>query len=241
MYTNGRANTGVSPEQRQPDPHTRPPVHTPTSARSMAAAAGMADYTNRLAPSYQAAPDPPGVGGGVWAPPGQGGFQQAPMFAPLGPPMGYDAEGMGRDARYGYPGGQPQGMNGYLPRLDMGYMNMGGVWDDNQTSPQRREGERGPLSAVTDPGSRPPTSGANGCPPYPGGVQVKEEPPTNGQPVVAQPQQPEDGENKPDHRKRKRNRTIRSCVPCHNHKRKVSGGSFGLAVPPSTHQSSKQR
>lgn len=25
-----------------------------------------------------------------------------------------------------------------------------------------------------------------------------------------------------DHRKRKRNRTIRSCVPCHNHKRKVS-------------------
>lgn len=35
------------------------------------------------------------------------------------------------------------------------------------------------------------------------------------------------GENKNpgekvDHRKRKRNRTIRSCVPCHNHKRKVS-------------------
>jgi hypothetical protein len=33
----------------------------------------------------------------------------------------------------------------------------------------------------------------------------------------------EDGEGvKMDHRKRKRNRTIRSCVPCHNHKRKVS-------------------
>lgn len=37
----------------------------------------------------------------------------------------------------------------------------------------------------------------------------------------------EGGENdafdaKMDHRKRKRNRTIRSCVPCHNHKRKVS-------------------
>lgn len=190
------------------------------------AAAGMTDYTNRLAPSYQAAPDPPGVGGGVWAPPGQGGFQQAPMFAPLGPPMGYDAEGMGRDVRYGYPGGQPQGMNGYLPRLDMGYMNMGGVWDDNQTSPQRRDGERGPLSAVTDPGARPPPTGANGCPPYAGGVQVKEEPPANGQPMVGQPQQPEDGENKPDHRKRKRNRTIRSCVPCHNHKRKVSGETF---------------
>lgn len=29
-------------------------------------------------------------------------------------------------------------------------------------------------------------------------------------------------ESKMDHRKRKRNRTIRSCVPCHNHKRKVS-------------------
>ena len=29
-------------------------------------------------------------------------------------------------------------------------------------------------------------------------------------------------EEKMDHRKRKRNRTIRSCVPCHNHKRKVS-------------------
>ena len=28
-------------------------------------------------------------------------------------------------------------------------------------------------------------------------------------------------EEKIDHRKRKRNRTIRSCVPCHNHKRKV--------------------
>ena len=32
----------------------------------------------------------------------------------------------------------------------------------------------------------------------------------------------DDGEDeKIDHRKRKRNRTIRSCVPCHNHKRKV--------------------
>ncbi|KAK8864494.1 hypothetical protein IAR55_001744 [Kwoniella newhampshirensis] len=29
-----------------------------------------------------------------------------------------------------------------------------------------------------------------------------------------------DGDEKMDHRKRKRNRTIRSCVPCHNHKRK---------------------
>jgi hypothetical protein len=32
----------------------------------------------------------------------------------------------------------------------------------------------------------------------------------------------EEDEEKLDHRKRKRNRTIRSCVPCHNHKRKVS-------------------
>lgn len=185
------------------------------------AAAGM-DYTNRLAPSYQAAPDPPGVGGGVWAPPGQRGFQQPPMFTSLGPPMGYEAD-MARDPRYGYPaGGQAPAMNGYLPRIDMGYMQQmgGGVWDNSQTSPQRREADHGPLSAVTDPGPRPP---AGDAPPYAGGVQVKEEPPTNGQPAVAQQQQPpEDGENKPDHRKRKRNRTIRSCVPCHNHKRKVS-------------------
>ena len=32
----------------------------------------------------------------------------------------------------------------------------------------------------------------------------------------------EDDDDKMDHRKRKRNRTIRSCVPCHNHKRKVN-------------------
>ena len=32
---------------------------------------------------------------------------------------------------------------------------------------------------------------------------------------------------KTDHRKRKRNRTIRSCVPCHNHKRKVGTLSIG--------------
>ena len=32
-------------------------------------------------------------------------------------------------------------------------------------------------------------------------------------------------EEKIDHRRKRRNRTIRSCVPCHNHKRKVSMGS----------------
>lgn len=31
----------------------------------------------------------------------------------------------------------------------------------------------------------------------------------------------DEADEKMDHRKRKRNRTIRSCVPCHNHKRKV--------------------
>ena len=41
---------------------------------------------------------------------------------------------------------------------------------------------------------------------------VKIEPPTLDE---------DDDEEKLDHRKRKRNRTIRSCVPCHNHKRKV--------------------
>lgn len=32
----------------------------------------------------------------------------------------------------------------------------------------------------------------------------------------------DEADEKIDHRKRKRNRTIRSCVPCHNHKRKAS-------------------
>jgi hypothetical protein len=39
---------------------------------------------------------------------------------------------------------------------------------------------------------------------------------------VPQEDDEDDPEEKLDHRKRKRNRTIRSCVPCHNHKRKVS-------------------
>ena len=39
--------------------------------------------------------------------------------------------------------------------------------------------------------------------------------------VKTEPAQEEDDDEKMDHRKRKRNRTIRSCVPCHNHKRKV--------------------
>jgi hypothetical protein len=38
----------------------------------------------------------------------------------------------------------------------------------------------------------------------------------------------EEREEKMDHRKRKRNRTIRSCVPCHNHKRKVCWGPCRL-------------
>lgn len=37
-------------------------------------------------------------------------------------------------------------------------------------------------------------------------------------------------EEKVDHRKRKRNRTIRSCVPCHNHKRKVSWETTRLST-----------
>ena len=46
-------------------------------------------------------------------------------------------------------------------------------------------------------------------------------------------------EEKVDHRKRKRNRTIRSCVPCHNHKRKCDRQrpcgrctALGLVSPP---------
>ena len=39
---------------------------------------------------------------------------------------------------------------------------------------------------------------------------------------IPQEDEEDEGEEKMDHRKRKRNRTIRSCVPCHNHKRKVS-------------------
>jgi hypothetical protein len=42
-----------------------------------------------------------------------------------------------------------------------------------------------------------------------------------GSPMKVEPGEDVDDEDKLDHRKRKRNRTIRSCVPCHNHKRKV--------------------
>jgi hypothetical protein len=46
----------------------------------------------------------------------------------------------------------------------------------------------------------------------------------DGSPLKVEPGEDLDDEDKLDHRKRKRNRTIRSCVPCHNHKRKVGSG-----------------
>lgn len=46
------------------------------------------------------------------------------------------------------------------------------------------------------------------------------------EPDVGGDDEEEEEEEKMDHRKRKRNRTIRSCVPCHNHKRKVGGILF---------------
>jgi hypothetical protein len=47
--------------------------------------------------------------------------------------------------------------------------------------------------------------------------------------VKVEPAQVEEDDEKMDHRKRKRNRTIRSCVPCHNHKRKVGSGCLAKA------------
>lgn len=44
---------------------------------------------------------------------------------------------------------------------------------------------------------------------------------SDGEGLVPKMEPVDDGDDKLDHRKRKRNRTIRSCVPCHNHKRKV--------------------
>lgn len=129
-------------------------------------------------------------------PPPDGGSPSKGQFFPNGPggPQGPPSQG----------GPSPPHMQGqFAPRLDMNYMGLG-AWENGAP----REDERGPQSAGPDPRSSvgPGPSVANSAP----HTAVKTEHEDMG------------AEDKVDHRKRKRNRTIRSCVPCHNHKRKVS-------------------
>jgi hypothetical protein len=79
---------------------------------------------------------------------------------------------------------------------------MGFPWPRQDVSPTRARDANG---------SRPNTSEGQAQLLSP--VQVKSEREEAAAPA-------EEPEQKVDHRKRKRNRTIRSCVPCHNHKRK---------------------
>ena len=91
-------------------------------------------------------------------------------------------------------------------------------FDPNQSQQQQQHQGGQPSSrrsTISNPSdherpSRPSTSDAkNTMTPI-----VKVEP-------IPQEDDEDEKEEKMDHRKRKRNRTIRSCVPCHNHKRKV--------------------
>lgn len=66
-----------------------------------------------------------------------------------------------------------------------------------------------PSDSKNDPPSRP-------------GSPYKARQSTQMTPLKTEVDDDDADEEKMDHRKRKRNRTIRSCVPCHNHKRKVS-------------------
>lgn len=220
----------------QLQPHQRPP---PQQSRQQAQQqfqqlAQQGDYSSRLAPSYtanwQGGPPPnqqgynpqmfvPGVGydpraanlAAVAA-------AQHPLNTPARPPQPTArSERFQSDTTAMPPPGQPAGTQPggpYGPRIDMPYANaVGGPahgWSAQRPgetlSPARARGDNGN-------GSRPGTAeGSNGLL---SPVQVKSE-----RDIAVEP--PEAEEEKVDHRKRKRNRTIRSCVPCHNHKRKVS-------------------
>ncbi|OCF33020.1 hypothetical protein I316_05358 [Kwoniella heveanensis BCC8398] len=90
----------------------------------------------------------------------------------------------------------------------------------------------GPTASVDGDGSRPNTGekGRGGNVGVGGKVTAKDfskKPPKKATKVEASDEmmnvehgEADDDDEKMDHRKRKRNRTIRSCVPCHNHKRK---------------------
>jgi len=102
-----------------------------------------------------------------------------------------------------YPPQQHQGYDQWHPDQNQGHQGQG-QGQNEQVSQSRRSTISNPSDHVI---SRPSTSEA---------VKVKDM-------VKIEPMamEEDDNEEKLDHRKRKRNRTIRSCVPCHNHKRKV--------------------
>lgn len=218
----------MQPQQQRPGP--------PQQFHQQLAQQG--DYASRLAPSYTT-----NWQGGQ--PPNQQGYNPQ-MFVPG---VGYDAQAAGlaavaaaqqhsltparppqpnarserfmNDANTMPPPGQPAGTQPggpYAPRIDMTYANaVGGPvhgW-----SAQRGGETVSPTNARGDNanGSRPGT--AEGSTGLLSPVQVKAERDAGDTAADAE------GGEKVDHRKRKRNRTIRSCVPCHNHKRKVGRDS----------------
>ncbi|WVF71283.1 hypothetical protein IAT40_006086 [Kwoniella sp. CBS 6097] len=97
---------------------------------------------------------------------------------------------------------------------------------------QAVSGATGPPTSTDGEGSRPNTAekAPDGGVSSSGKITAKDfskKPPKKAMKVEANEEMmdvehgdDEDAEEKMDHRKRKRNRTIRSCVPCHNHKRK---------------------
>lgn len=160
------------------------------------------DYNSRLAPSYS------------W----HGGpeeYQQHPQQSQhLFPVAGYDGfVNTGQGLRPAQPPQPNVRADQYVSnelggpftqRLEMSYPGQQQVpgWNAGESlSPSAARDER--MSDSSRPGTAEP--------PIPAPTIVKQE-----------ANDAADEEQKVDHRKRKRNRTIRSCVPCHNHKRKVS-------------------
>lgn len=234
-----------SPQQQQQQQQGRPAAaqtQQQYQQQQQHLAQQQGDYSARLAPSYAA-----GWQQGAGQPTNQPGYQPQ-MFVPG---VGYDPQAAGlaavaaaqhsltparppqpntRSERFlsdasampppGQPGAAQQGGQ-YVPRMDMTYANA--VGNPVQGWSAQRGGETLSPTRARDEranGSRPGTSeGSNGLL---SPVQVKSEArdllSSDGGGSAA----PEGDGEKVDHRKRKRNRTIRSCVPCHNHKRKVS-------------------
>ncbi|RSH86499.1 uncharacterized protein EHS24_004756 [Apiotrichum porosum] len=174
------------------------------------------DY--RLAPSYQAP-------SGSWQT--GGGFPPQPMMMPGGGGNVYNqqqaaaaAVAAAQQSLQGYPG--PAG-RGQAPQ------------QDNSTNPRSYYppppgGNQygvplaymgGALNVWGEEGGRHDDERPDGIPRDDAGSSDLK----NSNTMTAVKTEAEDGgvdndDDKVDHRKRKRNRTIRSCVPCHNHKRK---------------------
>lgn len=240
-------NVGRGPGSRLP-PHLQPPHAQASQLQQLdAATAAAADYgPSRLAPSYQApTPQPsweqanaaavqsfgqpmmPTIGMGGYDPNVVGVPQQQGIMNRSSPPQ--VAPGNGR-----YYSHEHTNSNGSVtaafPPVEMPYIGMGpsmswgAAMSDNEGSMPGRAGGGG--------GGRRDDKRPNGHTTQPPDVDSRPGTAGNMLDVAAQSGQlrglnktsPEDddGEDKVDHRKRKRNRTIRSCVPCHNHKRKVS-------------------